>query len=411
MTNSPTPPSILSAPGARALLGSSILARLPLAMFSLALLVHAHDVTGSYAIAGLVSGAYAVASAISAPLLGGLVDRHGQTAVLVVGAAATAAVLVADGLLGSGAPAALLVALGAATGLSTPPLAACVRSLLPAVAPDPRRLPALFALESTVLEVTFVAGPPLALGVGSVWSSGGALIVCGLVILVGTLAFAAQPASRRWRPEPVGSRRRGGSLRAPAMRTLVAISLGTGTVFGATEVGITASAHALHSATAAGPLLGLWGAGSLIGGMIATRLGGGARDARGLIPLLVALAVTHGALILTTGSVVAAAVVVTLAGATIAPTASSMYAMVDAAAPAGTRTEAYSWLLTASLVGASLGMGAAGALAQHAGAAAAFALVGAAGCLAALAAVLGSGRLGVVVLGAEASGEAGCLAA
>jgi predicted MFS family arabinose efflux permease len=256
-----------------------------------------------------------------------------------------------------------------------------------------------------------VAGPPLALGVGSVWSSGGALIVCGLVILVGTLAFAAQPASRRWRPEPVGSRRRGGSLRAPAMRTLVAISLGTGTVFGATEVGITASAHALHSATAAGPLLGLWGAGSLIGGMIATRLGGGARDARGLIPLLVALAVTHGALILTTGSVVAAAVVVTLAGATIAPTASSMYAMVDAAAPAGTRTEAYSWLLTASLVGASLGMGAAGALAQHAGAAAAFALVGAAGCLAALAAVLGSGRLGVVVLGAEASGEAGCLAA
>ncbi|HJS95941.1 MAG TPA: hypothetical protein VJ741_16880, partial [Solirubrobacteraceae bacterium] len=109
--------SMLSAPGARALLGSSIVARLPLAMFSLALLVHAHDVTGSYAIAGLVSGAYAVASAISAPMLGGLVDRRGQTPMLVGGAVATAAVLVADGLLGSGAPAPLLVALGAATGL------------------------------------------------------------------------------------------------------------------------------------------------------------------------------------------------------------------------------------------------------------------------------------------------------
>ncbi|HET6869945.1 MAG TPA: MFS transporter [Solirubrobacteraceae bacterium] len=410
MTSNPKQPSILSAPGARALLGSSILARLPFAMFSLALLVHAHEVTGSYAIAGLVTGAYAVASAISAPMLGAVVDRRGQTPVLVAGSAVTAGLLVADGLLGSGAPAPLLVVLGAATGISTPPLAACVRSLLPAIAPDPGRLPALFALESTVLEVTFVAGPPLALGLGSVWSSGGALIVCGLVILGGTLAFAAQPASRRWRPEPVSSPRRGGSLRAPAMRTLVAISFGTGTVFGATEVGVTAAAHALGAATAAGPLLGLWGAGSLIGGMIATRLGGGARDARGLIPLLAALAITHGALILTTGSVVAAAVVITLAGATIAPTASSMYAMVDAAAPAGTRTEAYSWLATASLVGASLGMGAAGALAQHASASAVFALVGVAGCVAALAAVIGSERLPATIA-SGLSGESGCIEA
>jgi MFS family permease len=182
-------------------------------------------------------------------------------------------------------------------------------------------------------------------------------------------------------------------------------------VFGATEVGITAAAHGLGAPTAAGPLLGLWGAGSLIGGMVATRLGGGARDARGLIGLLVALAIAHGALILTAGSLVGAAVVITLAGATIAPTASSIYSMVDAAAPAGTRTEAYSWLLTASLVGASLGMAAAGALAQHTGVRAAFALVAVAGCVAVLAGALGSDRLGVAVGGAEASGQPGCLPA
>jgi predicted MFS family arabinose efflux permease len=292
--------------------------------------------------------------------------------------------------------------------LATPPLDACVRSLLPAIAPDPRRLPALFALESTVLEVTYVAGPPLALGLGSVWSSGGALIVCGLVIFGGTLVFAAQPASRRWRPEPVSSRRRGGALRSPAIRILVVISLGTGTVFGATEVGITAAAHALGASTAAGPLLALWGAGSLIGGLVATRLGGAARDARGLIPLVVALAVTHGALILTTGSVVATAVVITLAGATIAPPESSIYAMIDAAAPAGTRTEAYSWLGTASLVGASLGMAIAGALVQTGGPLKAFALVGVAGGLAALAAVIGADRLPATV-GPGLSAEAGCV--
>lgn len=268
-----------------------------------------------------------------------------------------------------------------------------MRTLLPAIAPDASQLPRLFAFESTVLELTFVAGPPFALTLGSLWSPGAALAVCGLVTLAGTLLFAAQPASRRWRPDAVAPRRRGGSLRSPTMRTLVVILLGTGTAFGATEVGVTAAAHALGGTAAAGPLLGLWGAGSLLGGIVATRLDGCARDARGLIPLLAALAVTHGALILTTGSLLATAVVITLAGATIAPTASSIYAMVDVVAPAGTRTEAYSWLLTASLVGASFGMSAAGALVQDAGAPAAFALVGTAGSLAALAAVLGSNRL------------------
>ena len=59
--------------------------------------------------------------------------------------------------------------------MSTPPLSACVRTLLPAMVADPGRLPALFAFESTVLEVTFVLGPPLALGVGAMWSTGAAL--------------------------------------------------------------------------------------------------------------------------------------------------------------------------------------------------------------------------------------------
>ncbi|MBV9166798.1 MAG: MFS transporter [Solirubrobacterales bacterium] len=266
----------VAAPGASALLWSSILARLPLAMFSIALLVHAQRLTGSFAVAGLVSGAYAVASAAAAPLLGSVVDRCGQTMVLVCGALATALVLVVDGLLPVSTPAFVLIGLGAATGLFTPPLAACVRTLLPAIVDDPARLPALFALESTILEVTFVAGPPLALGLGSLWSPGGALVVSGSVMLVGTLAFAGQPASRRWHPARRRAGARGGSLRSPTIRILVMILLATGTAFGGTEVGVTAGAHALGASSTAGPLLGLWGVGSLLGGIAATRAGGGA---------------------------------------------------------------------------------------------------------------------------------------
>jgi predicted MFS family arabinose efflux permease len=215
----------------------------------------------------------------------------------------------------------------------------------------------------------------------------------GLVMLGGTLLFAAQPASRRWRPQPDAPRPRGGALRSPAMRTLVLILTGTGAAFGATEVGVTSATHALASAAAAGQLLGLWGAGSLLGGIAATRLGGAARTPRGLALLVAALALTHGALILTTGSVVAIGAVILLAGATIAPTVSSVYATVDDAAPAGTSTEAFSWLVTASLTGAALGAAVAGALAQTHGAAGAFAVVVLAGGLAFAVAALRSHSL------------------
>ena len=382
--------SILSFPGARALLGSSILARLPLAMFSIALLVHAQQLTGPFAVAGAVCGAYAICGAVSAPFLGRLVDRYGQTTVLISGAALTALVLVVTGLLPSDSSPLVLVALAGASGLATPPLAACVRTLLPVIVSDSGRLPALFAFESTVLELTFVFGPPLALWLGVLWSTGVALILSGLVMLVSTLVFAAQPASRRWRPDSEQQRPRGGSLHSPAMRTLVMILFGTGAVFGATDIGVTAAARALGSTAAAGPLLGLWGVGSLLGGIAATRLGGGAQRGKGLTVLLGALALGHGALVVTTGSVVAIAAVILLAGATIAPTVASIYGMVDRAAPAGTRTEAFSWLLTASSTGAAAGAAAGGALAQSAGAATAFAFAGAAGGFAVLIAMLGS---------------------
>jgi predicted MFS family arabinose efflux permease len=173
----------------------------------------------------------------------------------------------------------------------------------------------------------------------------------------------------------------------------VVIELGTGVAFGATEVGVTAATHALASSAAAGPLLGLWGLGSLLGGAVATRLGGSAQSARGVTLLLIALALAHAALILTTGSLLAMGAVITVAGATIAPTAASIYAMVDAAAPAGTHTEAYSWILTAGLVGASAGSAAAGALAQAAGATVAFTVVAAGGGLAVLVALLRSRSL------------------
>jgi MFS family permease len=389
----PRPSPLLAGSGGRALLAASIVARLPLAMLSIAILVHVQKVTGSFAVAGLACSAYAISEAVAAPALGRLVDRHGQSRVLLAGASVTAAALIGMGLEPADGPRVLLVALAGLAGVATPPLAACVRTLLPAIVARPAELPALFALESTLLEVTFVAGPPLALGLGALWSTGTALVVSALMLAAGTVAFAAHRVSRAWRPDTVAVRSRAGSLGSAAIRILIIVDLGTGIVFGATEVGVAATAKHTAGALGAAPLLALWGAGSLIGGLVVTRWGDRLRGALQLPVLLGALAVSHGALLITTHSLAAMGAILLVAGATIAPTGSVIYALVDRFAPAGTRTEAFSWLSTSSSTGAAAGAAVAGALVQAMGPEAAFAFAGLAGGVAAAVGTLGAGRL------------------
>ena len=386
--------AIASTPGALRLFATSIIARVPLAMFSIGLLVHAEHLTSSFGAAGLVAGAYAVALGVGGPLLGRLVDRRGQILVLLSSALATTVLLVAAALMPVGAPVPVLVALAAGIGLATPPLGACLRTLLPDLVSDPDAVRASYAFDASASELTWISGPPLVLGVGALWSTGAALVVGGLVLLIGTVAFAAQPASRAWRPAKGAPRPRGGSLRAPAMRTLVGVLVAVGVVFGAAEVAVAASAEALGSAAAAGPLLGIWGAGSLAGGLLFARVGGGVRGAAGLALVLGVLTAGHLALAAAVGSVLALAAVLLIAGAGIAPTYATVYAMLDRAAPAGTITEAFAWLTTAIAIGAAAGAATAGAVADHAGPPAAFALAGGAGAVAMLVAMLRSRTLG-----------------
>ena len=376
--------SIASSAGLRRLFATSILARLPLAMLSIGLLVHTQHLTGSFAAAGVVTGVYAIALGVGGPVLGRLVDRRGQTSVLLASATVAAALLVAIAVQPEGASLAVLLALAAGIGVAEPPVAACLRTQLPALLSDPSAVRAAYALEASVVELTFIFGPPLALCIGALWSTGAALAAGGVVLLLATTAFAAQPASRSWRPVPAGRRPRGGSLRAPAMRTLVFVLIAVGVLLGADEVAVVAAAKTLDTTTAAAPLLAVWGVGSFAGGLLAARVGGGARTAAGLTLVLGALTAGHLALIPAAGSVVALGGVLLLAGATIAPTEATIYAMVDHAAPAATMTEAFAWLATAMAVGGAVGAASAGLLVDRAGPTAGFALAGGAGALAVL---------------------------
>jgi predicted MFS family arabinose efflux permease len=385
--------SIASSAAARRLFAISIVARLPLAMLSIGLLVHVQHLSGSFAAAGLVTGAYAVALSIGGPLIGRVVDRRGQTLVLLTSAGADAALLIAIAIVPARTPLAVLIALASGIGFAEPPVGACLRTQLSSLLTDPGVVRAAFAFEASILELTWIAGPPLVLGVGVLWSTGAALAAGGLLLLIATAAFAAQPASRTWRPAPGVARLPGGALRTPAMRTLVAVLLLVGVLLGADEVAVTATARGLHGMVAAAPLLALWGVGSFAGGLLITRSGGGARSAAGLALVLVALAAGHLALIPASGGILSLGAVLLLAGAAIAPAEASVYAMVDDAAPPGTTTEAFAWLASAMAVGGALGAAASGTLIDQAGPTAAFAFAGGAGTLAVLVTALRSRTL------------------
>ena len=380
--------AIADTPGARRLIALSIIARLPLTMVSIGLLLHAKHLTGSFAAAGAVDAAYAISLGLGAPLVGRAVDRRGQTAVLLASCFAAAGMLGVIAALPVGTPLLALIVPACAIGCAMPPVGACLRALVPGLMPNPAAARAFYAIDATAVELTWITGPALAVTLGAAASTGFALAVAAAVATIGTLAFAAHPASRGWRPLPAASHVPARPGRSPGLRTLILVMGSLGIVFSAVQVGVAAATSELGAAGAAGPLLAVWGAGSLLGGLVATRVGGGARSAAGVSLLLAALTVGHVGLAVVATSTLGMAAVLLLAGATIAPTEASVYSIVDDVAPAGTLTESFSWLATAAAVGAALGAAAGGSLVASAGPVSAFALAGAAGVVAVLSVAL-----------------------
>ena len=129
--------AFLGIPGARRLLISAVVTRVPNGMLSLAVLLLIRGRTGSFALAGLAVGAFALANAAVAPIQGALVDRLGQPRVLGACSGGQSLLLV---LLVAAAqarlPSALLIGIVGLAGALVPPSMACARALWTQLAPD-----------------------------------------------------------------------------------------------------------------------------------------------------------------------------------------------------------------------------------------------------------------------------------
>jgi MFS family permease len=360
--------AVLRAPHVAALIAPTLLARFPIGINALAIVLYLRAERGSFAVAGVVAGALAAGSGIGAPVQGRMVDALGQRRVLVplgiVHAAALGALVASTE---AGAPVAVLVAFGLLAGFAIPPTSSVLRSMWPDLLRDrPELIQAAYALDSVLIELIFILGPLLTAVVATVLAPPAALAVSAASVVAGTVGFTALPPSRAMRPQPDRPRTGAlGALGSPGVRTLVLTSVPAGIGIGICEVTLPAFSDASGQAATAGILLAVWSLGSAAGGLVYGALPN--RPPLNRVHLVVAALLPLGlAPMAAASSVPVMALLVIPAGLFIAPLLATRNELIGWVAPEGARTEAYTWPVTAFVGGIAIGSALAGAIVESA---------------------------------------------
>ena len=370
--------------GAWSALVLGTLARLPIGMTGLALLLLVQRETGSIARGSLVSAVYSAALALAAPLRGSDVDRRGARFVLLVyGAVHPVALLAVLGAVLGGLGLPYVLTAGVLAGVTFPPVGPLVRALWGVLYDEEADLATAYALDAVLVEVAFVGGPllvGLAVAIGHP-----ALAVAGSAILVaiGALLLGRTRVARRLVPRERHERAplRAPLVSSPVRRLLAAIVL-LGVAFGAIEVAVTAFALERGSRALAGPLLAVWALGSALGGVTYGARAWGIPVTR-QYPYLVAALAGALALPLLAYDTWSLAALLLLGGGAIAPFLACNSALLARAAPPAATTATFAWSGSGIVGGIAAGIAAAGWLVEQSGSGAGFGLA-AAGGLAAL---------------------------
>lgn len=383
---------VLARPGALRFSAAALLARVPMSMVGIGIVLAVSTLYGSYALAGRVSAVYLVAQAVCAPLLGRWVDRYGQARAmrpaLLVSTIGIVGLVVAAR---AHAPEPVLDAAAVATGAALVPFGSLVRARWSrALADDEHALHTAYSLESALDEVVFVVGPVAATVLATSVEATAGLVVPLVAMVVGGTWFLAQRATEPAATGRAVGRGEGSVLRSPGMVVLCVVFVAMGAIFGGTDVSTVAFADEAGHKGLAGAVLAMFAAGSLVAGLVY-----GAR--RWSSPLhvrfavgMIALGIGAGLFVLVT-TLWVLPLVMFVAGLAIAPTIINGNGLVQQLVAPTRLTEGLVWVTTSLGIGVSVGSSVAGARIDAHGARGGFAVVAVAGAVA-LVATLASVR-------------------
>jgi MFS family permease len=338
--------------GLPGLLVWGLLARLHLSATLVALVVVAADRTGSYGLAGIVTGALVLGQGVTGPLRGRTVDRRRASTLLMI-----TSVAYGLGLVGLAALPTVnwtvLAGFALAVGLILPPVTQASRAKVAQLVTGPTRHTA-YSVQSVAGELAAALGPALA-AVGLVTlDPARVLAACGLLAAFGGvgLAFAIRRAGVDGPAAPAPRVHSGRGRPIMLIAAMTAVVAG----YDALSLSLVAWGHQRGSAALGAVVYGVCSVGALLGGLVVGARGPGRASLAARLALIAAALV---ALALVLPPVLAAPVwvvaAVGLAGGTVAPAAAvAIYDRLADAVPAHRRAETFGWMASASTAGGAL---------------------------------------------------------
>jgi MFS family permease len=378
---------VLREPGALAFSASALLARVPISMLGLGVVLLVSGSRDSYGQAGVVAAALLLALSAAQPLQARLADRVGQPVVVAPLLLAHALAVVGTvAAVQAGLPLAVVALAAALAGATLPPFGSFVRARWAFCLAGSGGLPTAFALESVLDEVVFVVGPVLVTLVATQVSPAPAVLGTLLFTCGGGVAYllCRSTVPPPHVPEP-GERH--DPLPWRTLGPVVAAFLGMGVTFGAVEVSTVAFADEQDRLGQAGLVLAAFAAGSMVAGLAFGALVSGTATRRRFVvgQALLALALVPTVLL---SSLPQLALALAAAGLAISPTLITGFGLAEQASARSRVTESLAWTNTALAVGVAGGAAAAGPLIDTAGASAGFLVVVGGGVAAAAASLL-----------------------
>ncbi len=357
---------VLAAPGVVPMVLFGLLARMPIGMGPVALILFVHAETGSFGRAGVVAGAFTVGLGVTGPPLARVIDRHGSRLVVVPGAIVMLAALLAVVALGeAGVGTVPLAAAALLAGAASTPIGGILRRRWAELI-APAELGTAFAVDAVMIEAMFVAGPLLAGALAATAGQAEGVIAAGVLGIVGAAGFA-KVATVSAGGDPDAERHWLGALVSPSLRLLVLSGLVLAGAFGALDVTLPAFGAEHGAAALGGPFTAALAFGSGVGGLLyGARPAVFGRPGRALV-VLSALMTLCCLPLPAAASVAEMFLFAALAGLFLAPQITVRNQIVHGSLAAGTATEAFTWLSLAMTVGASAGSALVGPLVEAAG--------------------------------------------
>ncbi|HBK48725.1 MFS transporter [Pseudomonas sp. YQ_6] len=384
---------LFQAKGAKGFALAGLLARLPLPMTGIGIITMLSQITGSYGLAGAVAATFVLTYALMSPQISRLIDRHGQGRLLP--AAAGLSVL---GIL-------LLLAcsywrladwtlfVGAALAGFMPSMSAMVRARWTAIYRGKAQLKTAYSLETVLDEVTFIAGPPISVGLSVAVLPQAGTLAAAVFLAIGVFALAVQVGTE----PPVEADAATGQdstsvFRLADVRLLTLLMVAMGLIVGTVDIVSVAFAEQMDMPAAASVVLSCYAIGSCVAGLVfgvlkldtplhKLLLLDGLATAATTLPLLVV------------GNIIGLAIAVLVAGLFFAPTMIVAMSLVERIVPESKLTEGMTWLLAGLNVGVAGGAAASGQVVDVWGAQAGFNVALAAGAAVLLVALWGYQRM------------------